>query len=294
MYFSNNNQFIETPNIIYNISTSDIQELILCRYHITDWEQFAKDGCIYTYSDTLYFNFSREEIMMLLYMIYKHNCKISFYALFHEMIVVYKHLLKNTNNKYYLGILKKTGHLDVLMSDFVFILRETLDSFQIIYDYSFKNLFATRANFYFTAYFHSLKSNSYKDNGLATGSRTNKLVHEGLYEDTLIVSNKHIAPDPTDTMDSFDISSPIFQTIVTNCISKEYFKQIDYDLFVAFYGLGEEPPIMQKTLAKQYHMSRAYVCRKIKRVRDCIQLQIKMINKGAGGYKKQELDFGRG
>lgn len=266
----------------YNITTDDVKEIILSRVDIASWEEFAATGYIYSYTDTIYFAFTREEIMILLYTYNKYKCRIAYYALFHEMMVIYKSLLSNKDSLYHIGVIQRIGHLPFIMSDFIFVFQETITEFNIIFNYSFKSLFSIRAKIHFINYLNALNSNNIDSNGMAKKTTT-KQIKETVSVAQVTEEMYAVDTDLNQSLINQDQEEQVL-VYVKQCIKKEFFLDIDFLLFCRYYGVYGHSPTQQKFLAVEYHMSRAYVCRKIKKVRDCIQLQIKMHNKKIGAY----------
>jgi hypothetical protein len=247
------------------IEEGDVIEMILSRYNNIDLDEFVSGE--YDPKNMCKFSWNREEICLLANRFHKENCMYSYYAIYHDLMILYMYLMrgKTTMDVRSRGGSRSNTLEDDILNEFPIILDSTIKDFNIIENYSLKSFFKKRAENY-------IRSIRNKD-------RKERLVGKTKTRDDF---NQAILSIDEDYVEEYlpilDVEQAILGSMIEEnakeviriCIRKKYFKVSEFEMFCRYYGLLGEGQMPQKDIAKKYKISVPSVSLKIKKVREIL------------------------
>ncbi len=250
------------------VTLEDIKEIIYSRYPDI---KFQDDNILIDYTDIRFYNFSKEEMALILYYFTKHNCRICYNVIFEECLVLYKSALKKAKFRRMSLTQTSRGYDLDIFQEFPIILNYAIKTYNFIPNYSFKSYFSNLAKNHISTvikdkYFYLIKG--------AFGSKSYNTYKKVIYDETLDAMGFN-SYDISDYDSEDGILREIFDSkiidIIKHCIDKNKFTKEDFEIFCKFYGLtSDSQKHKQKDLAKEYHISIPYISLKVKKVRDTL------------------------
>lgn len=264
MQDSNNDNV--TP--LEELEKEDVIEMILSRYPSIDLDEFIAGN--YDLANMCKFSWNREELCLLANRYHNKNCLYSYYAVYHDLMILYLALLRG-NKKMDIETKKNinktnNGIEDDILNEFPIILDESISMFNIIENYSLKSFFKKKA----INYIRAIKNKDRRQR-MVGKSKTKNNYNQAMLD----IDEEYIE----EYLPYVDMEKAILETmiedsakkVIRSCIKKEYFKTQDFRLFCIYYGLLGEEPKGQKEIAKEYNISIPSVSLKIKKVKDVLR-----------------------